>query len=104
MPARSGAPLLSLGSPLIRDVPVEFLHPNGGVGVAGGAPVAAGGEGAAGADLGAVGDGGSLKLADLEETEQEHAQPAFDRGQVILPAARVGKSRRPVAAGAVAPG
>src|SRR3954454_13685577 len=94
--ARAGSPCHNTSATLagarrralvIRDVAVELFDPHCGVGVAGGAPVAAGGEGAAGADLGAVGDRGALELADLEEAEEEHAQPAFDGREVVLPTA-----------------
>ena len=64
-------------------VPAQFVEPGRGLRIARGAPVAPGRQRAARTDLGAVGQGGSLELALLEETMEKDFQPAPYGGKVV---------------------
>ncbi len=56
----------------VRNVPSQFIEPDGGRGVAGRTPIAAGRQGAPRTHLGTVGYGRALELRNLKEPEQEH--------------------------------
>lgn len=64
--------LCRFGVGSIRNVPSQFIEPDGGRGVAGCAPIAAGRQGTARTHLGTVGYGRALELRYLKEPEQEH--------------------------------
>ena len=83
---------------------MKLFQPDRRLGVGGRAPVAARGERAAGADFGAVGDGGALELAGLEEAIQKQAEPLLDGGQGVLVLLVVRERVGPCTARFVGPG
>src|SRR5215472_14972213 len=111
MPMKAAAGSLSPSSKINSSCSVtightgfEFLEPHRSLGIGGRAPVAAWRQRAARRNLRAVGQCGSLELAQFEEAIEEHPQPALDLGQRISTLRRFRRIGGPSAVSRIMPG
>src|ERR1041385_300625 len=88
----------------IRNIPAQFIKPDGCLRITWCAPIAARTEGAAGADFGTIRQAGALELTNLKEAEKKYLQPLLNGREIVLAVFGDWKVIGPGATRLIAPG